>query len=225
MPLLDELERGCKTGRSAADDSDLLSGGRSHGDRMRIAVLAHLVCGEILEMRNGNRRLYVLAAAGRLARMGTDPSNRRRKREHLHDCGYRVGEASLGNLLHVLLAVRVRRAVELARAYAVSVVVAHEKIERQFARLQRTFARGAHDHALCSLRRAGAEKLRTLLHLDNAHSACAIGLEFLPEAEIGDLNAGLCGGCKDGRPLLDRNLNTVNRQIHCCHDHRPFSQR
>jgi hypothetical protein len=189
---------------------------------MRIAILADLIRRKILEVGYRDRLFDVLAAAGRLAWMRAHPSDRSRQRENLHDCRYSVGKATFGYLLHILLTIRMRRAVKFARTNAIAIMITHQKIQRKFARLERTLPIGVNDHSLSGFRGACAEEFRTILNLDDTHATCSIRLEVFPEAQIRNLDARFGGGGKNGRAFLYRNLNTINRQINCCHDLQPF---
>ena len=219
MTPLRKLERGGQSGGSAADYADLLSGRRGHLRRLCVAGLADFVRGEILELRYGYRLLDESAAARLLARMGTDPAERRGDRIRFVKRLYGVRETALCDFLDVLLAVGSCGTVELARPEAVAVVVAHQQFHRELPRLESALALGVDNHALGNLRRAGAEKLGALLDFHYAHSACAIGFQLLHEAQVGNLNPRLLRRRQYRRAFFGRNRNAVNRQV----DHLPIS--
>ena len=213
MSPLRELERGGEAGGAAANDAHFLASGGGDLDRMLVAVLAHLVGGEVLELRDGDRLLHEVAAARLLAGVRAHAADGGGEREGLLDRGDGVRKATLGDFLHVLLAVRVGRAVELAGPLAVAVVVAHQKLERELARGERLLALRMHNHSGRDLRGAGAEHLGAVLHLHHAHAARAVGAEFLQVAEVGNLDSRRLGRLENGGAGRHAHGHVVNDEI------------
>ena len=180
-----QIVGGGESGRTGADDGDLLTGFRRKLFHVGVVVK---VGSETLELIDGDRLAVDVATALLLAEAGADPADRHRQRNALLDDLQAFEKLPFAPGADVLFDVGVGRAGHGAGRFAVAGVFAQQQIERGAAHVEHLVAGGVDLLPLGRAGRAGGQETTGFLILHHTDETAGGAGDALFAAEGRDLD-------------------------------------